>query len=356
MTPSPLAATPSATAKASAVAPALKVERKAANASAPAVVELTAKSVALPGAMGPISVDYIAYDQSRSRVWVPVGDTGSADLFDIATNSCARVDGFKTAEREAHGKKRMMGPSAASVGDGVVYIGNRATSEICVIDERTLQRGACLKLSSPTDGVVYIAALKEVWVTTPRIRSITVLDASRPNALKPKLVIKAPGQPEGYAVDDANGIFFTNLEDKNQTLVIDIKSHTINANWAVDCGEAGPRGVAFDSARNFVFVACTTNVQVLDSAHSGALLGKLETGAGVDNIDYHASTQRLYVAAGKAARLTVARIDDKGQPSIDATGATAEGARNAVVDANGNVYVVDPIGARLLIFAAPALQ
>ncbi len=85
---------------------------------------------------------------------------------------------------------------------------------------------------------------------------------------------------------------------------------------------------------------------------NGAVLGKIDTGAGVDNIEYVDSTQRLYVAAGKAARLTVARVDDQGQPSVVATADTADGARNAVADAKGNVYVADSRGARLLIIVA----
>lgn len=353
MTPSPPSAVPSVTAQASAAARAPNVVAPTVNAPTPAVAELVAKAVPLPGATGPVTLDYIVYDRPRARVWVPVGDTGSADMFDIATNTFTRVEGFKMAEREAHGKKRMLGPSAASVGDGVVYIGNRATSEVCSVDEKTLKLGPCLKLPTSTDGVAYVASAKEVWVTTPRDQSLTVLDASKPNALKPKLVIKTSGQPEGYAVDEARGLFYTNLEDKNQTLVIDVKTHTIKASWAAGCGDDGPRGVAVDSVRRFVFVACTASVQIFDGGRDGSLLGKIDTGAGVDNIDYRESTKMLYVAAARAARLTVARIDDRGQPSMVATAATAEGARNAVVDANGNVYVAEPLGARLLVFAAP---
>ena len=57
-------------------------------------------------------------------------------------------------------------------------------------------------------------------------------------------------------------------------------------------------------------------------------------------------------SAGKAARLTVARVDDKGQPTTTATGTTAQGARNAVVDPTGNIFLVDPMGVRLLVFTA----
>jgi DNA-binding beta-propeller fold protein YncE len=318
--------------------------------------ELTARSVPLPGATGPVTIDYLACSRARARVWVPVGDTGSADVFDIATGTFTRVDGFKTEEREAHGRKRTMGPSAATVGDGFVYVGNRATSEVCAVEEQSLKLGACLKLPTPTDGVVYVASEKEVWVTTPRDHSLTVLDASKPDALKPKLVIKMDGDPEGYAIDARRELFYTNLEDKNRTAAIDIKTHAVKASYGSGCGADGPRGLDVDEARNFVMVACTDGVRVLDGAHDGAPLGMLDTGAGVDNIEYIRGANLLVVAAGKASRLTVARVNDKGEPSVVATGVTAEGARNAVTDADGNIYVVDPHAARLLTFAFKALR
>ena len=102
-----------------------------------------------------------------------------------------------------------------------------------------------------------------------------------------------------------------------------------------------------------MFVACTDGLRVLDAAHDGALLGRLDTGAGVDNIEYLDGPKLLFAAAGKASRLTVAHVDDKGNLEIVATGVTADGARNAVVDPAGNAYVVDPQTARLLILGAP---
>jgi hypothetical protein len=97
-------------------------------------------------------------------------------------------------------------------------------------------------------------------------------------------------------------------------------------------------------------------VRILDAAHDGALLEKVDAGAGIDNIDYLDAKRLLYVASGKAAHLTVARIDDGGDATVVATWSTSEGARNAVVDSAGNAYVADPRTARLLIFHAPAEQ
>jgi DNA-binding beta-propeller fold protein YncE len=323
-------------------------EAGAPRASGPA--QLTFKAIALPGASAPVSLDYLAYDGAHARVWVPVGNTGSADVYDTASGSFTRVDGFKTAEREYKGKTRTMGPSAVAIGDGFAYVGNRATSEVCPVDAARLTVGKCIKLPSPTDGVAYVAAAKEVWVTTPRTQTIAVLDASKPDTLKAKTSIKLDGDPEGYATDPTRGVFLTNLEDKNKTVLIDVKTHRPKATWSLDCGSDGPRGVAVDVEHGFVFVACTDHVVVLDGSHDGAKLASLDTGAGVDNIDWLAPQRLLYVAAGKASKLTVARIDDKGQPTVVAAGASTAGARNGVADASGNAYVADAANAQLLVF------
>jgi DNA-binding beta-propeller fold protein YncE len=319
--------------------------------SATAAASTTA--IALPGATGPVSIDYIGYDPAKNRVWVPVGDTGSVDVLDVATSTFTRVDGFKTAERESRGKKRMMGPSAVFIGDGFAYVGNRATSEVCAVDAVSLKVGGCLTLASSTDAVAYVSSAKEVWVTTPRDHSLTILDASQPGKLKAKTSIKTDGDPEGYAVDESKAVFYTNLEDKDRTLAIDVKSHTVKSNTAAGCGTDGPRGIAVDGARNMVLVACTDRVRVMDAAHGMALLASFDAGGGVDNIDYDQKTKRVVIGAGKASRITVGQVDDKGQITVVWTATTKEGARNAVADTNGNAYVVDPKGATLLVVKAP---
>ncbi len=315
-------------------------------------LSLKAEALALPGATGPLSLDLIFYEPQKSRVWVPAGGTGSVAVFDTTAHAFSNVAGFKTMEREARGKKRVVGPSAGAIGEGYAYIGNRATQEVCAVDLKSLKLGSCLKLADATDAVGYVAATHEVWVTTPNTQSVAVLDESKAGTLKQKSVIKLSGDPECYAVDDARGVFLTNLEDKGSTLAIDLKTHAIKDTWNAGCSSDGPRGVAVDSARSLLLVACTDHVQVLDMAHGGALLGKLETGGGVDNIDYVAATGLLYAAAGKDARLTVAHVGDHGELTVIAAGETAPGARNAVADASGNAYVADPQGGRLLLLPA----
>jgi DNA-binding beta-propeller fold protein YncE len=324
---------------------------------APSVARPSATMTALPlpGAQGTAFLDYIAYERGNRRVWVPVGSTGSVDVLDLGARTFTRIDGFKTVEREARGHKRTMGPSAVSIGDGFAYVGNRGTSEVCAVDVKTLKVAACLSLPGLIDGVAYVAAAKEVWVTAPHEGKLLVLDASKPGQLTAKTTVEVPGEPEGYAVDESRGLFFTNLEDNGDSVVIDVKTHQVRATWNAGCGAEGPRGVAVDEARNFLIVACTDHVQVLDAGHDGAKLGALDTGAGVDNIDLLPAKKLLYVAASKAERLTIARLDDQGHLAVVATAVTSPGARNPVADESGNVYVADSPGSRLLAFDARAL-
>jgi len=312
------------------------------------------RSVALPGApSGGVLMDYLAYDRVHQRVWVPAGNTGSVDVVDTASGRVTQIVGFATAEVERRGVKRTVGPSSATVGDGVVFIGNRADSSICAVNAVSLDKAGCITLDSTPDGLAYVAATREVWVTTPRTRSVTILDATA-GALTNRKSMTVDGAPEGYAVDSARGIFYTNLEDKDRTLAIDIKSLQITQTWLPGCGEDGPKGIAVDTELDCLFVACSDHVVLLDAGRGGATLARLDTGAGVDNIDYVPKRRELYVAAAKAAKLTIVRLDDRRTLAPLAVVATATGARNAVATDEGVAYLTDSPDGRLLVVSPAA--
>ena len=284
---------------------------------------------------GDVPTDYIAYDASTNSVWVPGGFTGAVDVVDAATGKVRQVSA-PTAEVDFRGGKRVIGPSGVSVGEGVVYIGNRADSSVCAFDARTLAPGVCGHLDSAPDGVAYVGPTKEVWVTTPRDKSVRVLD-SKTLAQKARLTYE--GNPEGYAVDPVRGRFYTNLEDMDRTLAIDLKTHKTVATWNPSCGKEGPHGLGLDAKAGHLFIACSTLAEVMDVGHDGAVLSMVDTGDGVDDIHYEPATHMLYVGAAKDAKLTVARADEKGHLTVVARVPTQEGARNATVAKDGSVYL-----------------
>jgi DNA-binding beta-propeller fold protein YncE len=297
----------------------------------------TVRTLALPDhGQQNITMDYIAYDPKTGYVWVPAINVGSVDVVDTSTGNVREISGFATKELEANGRKRFQGPSGVSIGDGVVYIGDRADSSICAIDETSLARKTCGHIDSTPDGVVYVGPTKEVWVTAPADNSVRILD-SQTLSQKEKLTFE--GRPEGYAVDAKRGRLYMNYEDKDLTTAIDLKTHKTVAKWQSSCGEAGPHGLSVDQEAGYLIVACSTRAEVLDAAHNGEKLSSIDTGDGVDDLTYSPATHTLYVGAAKDARLTVARVDATGKLSQVAVVPTHEGARNGVVTKDGAVYL-----------------
>ena len=315
------------------------------------------KPINLPGATGTIALDYFAYDRATGKVWVPASNTGSVDVIDEATDAVSQVTGFATGEIERRGKKITVGPTAASVGDGVIYIGNRGDATLCVIDAKSLARLECVPVSADhtvtPDGVVYVAAAREVWLTlrpkagdTAAAKSLEIFDASDPRHLKPKTRIPLDGLAEGYAVDNQRGLFYTNVEESGTTVAIDVRTHNIVAKW--NPGSADLQGLALDNARRFLFVACGDHVVSLDAGRDGKITDSIGTGAGLDNIDYSEDAKVLYAAASQAATLTVADVNDHGKFHLKTTVPTVKGARGVVAGKGETAYLIDPAEGRIL--------
>jgi DNA-binding beta-propeller fold protein YncE len=306
---------------------------------------LAASTLALPGAQPPIFMDYLATE--GEAVWVPGANTGK--VFVLEAGRFRTVEGFPTAKGR---NDRLLGPTSVGIGRGFAYIGNRGDSKICAVDARSLQKKGCVELPGMPDGTFFVAPAEEVWVTTPREKSIQILDVK--DAAAPKLAgrIQLEGEPEGYAVDSVRGLVFTNLEDKDRTLAIDARSRKVLATFDPKCGSAGPRGLAVDAKRGLLLVACTDGVVALDE-HDGARKGRLDTGAGVDNIDYLPGRKLIYAAAGRAERLTVAELGDDGSFKPVAQEKVGKGCRVVVATADGTAYVADGGNGQLWVVRRP---
>jgi len=299
--------------------------------------DYTVSKITLPGGTDTgIGMDYIAFDEGTNSVWVPAGNSGRVDVIDASTQKIREIPNFTTKEVTVRERKRVLGPSSVTFGGGKVFIGNRGDQSVCAFDTKTLAKGACGTLTSMPDGIAYVAATKEVWVTTPRDKSIRILDAT---TLKEKATLTFEGNPEGFAVDGKRNRFYTNLEDKDKTLAIDLTSHKTVATWNPACGEEGPHGLRIDEKAGHLFVACDAKLETLNAGGDGAVLSSIETGNGVDDFDYAASSHMLYVGAARDARLTIAKVDASGKLSLVTSVPTAAGARNPAVTKSGVVYL-----------------
>jgi len=314
-------------------------------AAAPADYQV--RAVALPGDH-PMTLDYFAWDPGSARLWVPGGNTGSVFALAGGTgDDLGTVPEFPTTEVTRGTRRLRMGPSSATVGKGVVYVGNRANANVCAIDAASRKVAACVKVSAGApDGIVFVAATSEVWVTVHG-KMLVILDVSDPRAPREKATMALDSPAEGYAVDDARGIFYTNLEETGETVAIDIRQRKISARWKPGCDDA--RGLALDAARGYLLDACAGRVIAIDVNHDGRVVGSVDTGAGLDFIDYSPTKHLLYAAAGKSATLTIASVDDSGHLASVAVVATAIGARGVVAGDAGTAYVADAVNGKILV-------
>jgi DNA-binding beta-propeller fold protein YncE len=323
-----------------------------------AVSNYDLKPIPLPGSSGVVTLDYFAYDSATGKLWVPASNTGSVDVIDEKTDAVSQITGFPTGEIERRGKKITVGPTAASIGNGVVYIGNRGEATLCVVDAKTLNRGECVPLSADhavtPDGVLYVVVARELWITTrPKAgadpaaaKSLLIFDASDPAHLKWKTKIPLENLAEGYAVDNQRGLFYTNIEDAGMTVAIDVRTHNIVSKW--NPGSSDLQGLALDSARRFLFVACADHVVSLDAGHDGKVLDSITTGPGLDNIDYSADSKLVYAAASQAASLAIAEVDDHGKFHLKTTVPTVKDARGVVAAKGETAYLIDSAEGRIL--------
>lgn len=310
----------------------------AANAPAQGSAKYTTHVLNLPAhGKDNITNDYITYDARTNEVWVPAINIGSVYVIDARNEQIHEIKGFATKEVSSpNGRTGVEGPSGVYVGDGVVYIGDRADQSICAVDEKTLERKNCGHIDSTPDGVAYVAPTHEVWVTSPRDNTVRILDAK---TLQQTGKLTFPGRPEGYAVDAKRGRFYMNYEDKDLTTAIDIKTHETVAKWQPNCGPDGPHGLQIDQNTGYLFVACSTEAKVLNAGGDGQVLSSIATGDGVDDINYSPVTHMLYVGAPRDGQLTVARVNAAGKLTVVAVVPTHVGERNGVVAANGTVYM-----------------
>ena len=131
-----------------------------------------------------------------------------------------------------------------------------------------------------------------------------------------------------------------------ELVAIDVHAKKIVSKWNPGSTDVG--GLALDAARGFLLVACGDHVVNLDAAHDGKVLDSIQTGAGLDNIDYSSDQKLLYAAASQAASLTIAEVDDHGKFHVRATVPTVKGARGVAAGKGETAYLIDPAGGRIL--------
>jgi DNA-binding beta-propeller fold protein YncE len=302
-------------------------------------------SIPIPGGDGGLGFDDLRFSSTLGRVIVPAGGAGSIVLVEPGNWKLTRMGGL--GEEKTFGGGHGEGVTSADEGRGFLFAADHGSQRLLVVDPKDGRVVAWSKLAGGSDYVRFVQPTGEVWVTEPDKDRIEIfrLEGSPPRPVHDDFV-DVSGGPESLVVDVARGRAYTNLW-KSTTVVLNVKNRSIVSKWENGC--EGSRGIAFDAERGFVFVGCAEGAGVTLDVKTGKALGKVQTGKGIDIIDYSPTLRHLYLPGGKSGTMGIAEVSATGGLRLLAEVPTAQGGHCVVADASGHAYVCDPKAGRILV-------
>lgn len=306
----------------------------------------------LPGVEGGIGFDDLQRSPATGEVLAPGGRSGKLFVVDPKARAVSAIGGFSPTSGKfqgGHGE----GITSVTEGDDRLYVTDRTSVSLVVVDPAAKSIAARTKLAASPDYVRWVAPRREIWVTEPDKDQIEVFTASGSGgAPAHAALIPVPGGPESLVVDAARGRAYTHLW-KGKTVAIELAGRRVAETWDNHC--EGSRGIALDETKGWVFAACSDGRLVtLDAAHGGRIVGDLKTRAnGVDIIDYDPTRHHLYVPGGKSASMSIVAVAADGTLTELGSSPSPASGHCVVADLLGRAYVCDPPGGRLVVFEDP---
>jgi hypothetical protein len=218
---------------------------------------------------------------------------------------------------------------------------NAGDSTLTMFDLKTL--AVLKKIPTRTgglDGIMYDADDDRV-ILTNHSRPVGTVTAVDPNTGDIVGVAELEDtSPEGAATD-GRGRLFVNNEGKSTIQVVDVKTMKATASWPLAPCE-GPTGIAYDRASRRILAGCGNTSVVVDPA-SGKVVATIANGDGVDALGWDPAEKLVYIPAGRAGNVTVARQDAPDRYTVVGTVTTMPGAKTIAVDPVRHVaYLFQP--------------
>lgn len=291
-------------------------------ATPPASGYVLAHSYALGG---PGHWDYLTFDGPGNRLFI-----ARDDRVMVVSPDSGRVLG------EVHGMKHAHGVALSADGT-VAYVSNGAGDDVSVVDAATLAVTDTIPVSGhDPDAIILDPASGHLLAMNGYSNSISVID---PAQRKEVARIALPGNPE-FAVSDAHGHVYVNLEDLGQLAEVDSKSNRLLHTWSLAPCE-GPTGLAIDMTRGRLFSVCANGWLVVTDAQSGAQVAKVRIGKHPDAVAFDPASHLVLTTTGADGKLDVVSELDKDHFRLIDQPKTMKGARTLALDPrNHRVFTV----------------
>jgi len=200
-------------------------------------------------------------------------------------------------------------------------------NKLAIVDLSTLEVLSRVETGENPDGVLYVPDTREVWAFNGRGHSATVVDGETGEVVA---TIPLSGKPEFAVYDPAVKRVYNNIEDRSEIAVIDATTHEVVDTWPIAPGEAAS-GLAIDLVHHRLFAVCENELMVMVDSRTGAVVGTVPIGGGVDAARFDPATQLVFSSNGSGT-VTIAHLDSPDELMVVQTLETAASARTMTLD------------------------
>lgn len=278
------------------------------------------KKVTVPGTGG---WDYVTVDDAGRRVYI-----AHATQVEVLDADTSELVGTIPNTPGVHGVA-----IASEFGRGFISAGK--SDSVIIFDLKTLKTLGEVKVGKKPDAIIYDPATKHVFAMNGDSDSITAINAADGKVLA---TIDLGGGPE-FAAVDGKGSLYVNLEEKGDTVHVDLNSMKAAHHWPLaPC--ATPTAMAFDSASRRLFVGCRGGkmMAVLD-ADSGKVVTTSPIGERVDAAAYDPATKLVFMSTGDG-NVSIFHQDSADKYTLLENLSTAPGAKTMGLDTKThNIFV-----------------
>jgi DNA-binding beta-propeller fold protein YncE len=206
------------------------------------------------------------------------------------------------------------------------FASNGRDGNISIVDLKTLKTIAKAPAGQNPDAIIYEPGRQEVYAFNGRSKSVTVVAAATGAAVA---TTPLPGKPEFAAADSAAGRVYCNIEDKNEVVALDAKSHLVVNTWPIAPGEEAS-GLAIDADHHHLFIGCHNKRMVMMDAATGKILDSVAIGSGVDACAFDAADGLAFSSCGDGTTTIARETGDK--LTVAQVLTTQRGARTMALD------------------------
>ena len=206
------------------------------------------------------------------------------------------------------------------------YTSNGRSNNVTVFDLKSREIITQIATGENPDAIMYEPYTKTIITCNGRSKNLTCID---PASNQVTATIDIGGKPE-TAVSDGAGMLFVNVEDKNEIVAVDLKSHTVKAHWELG-GAEGPTGLSYDKTTKRLFAGCDKLLVVMD-ASNGKVIRKLPIGEGCDGVAFSGRDQIIYTSNGGDGTMTAVREDKGDKYTVLGNYPTKRGGRTITID------------------------